>query len=140
MKNILVTGGAGFIGTNLVYDWWQRGNRVRLLDNLSREGVKQNLEWLQEKTHQERLEIIKGDVRDEKTVIEAIQGAEVIFHEAGQTAVTTSLINPSNDFEINARGTLIVLEAMRRTKSSAVMVYASTNKVYGNLADMTLRE
>lgn len=137
---VLVTGGAGFIGTNVVYSYLKKGAFVTVFDNLSRPGVKKNLSWLSETFPAKRLTTIIGDIRDQETVINAIKNQDIIFHLAGQTAVTTSLKNPSEDFNINARGTLNLLEAVRLYNPKAIVLNASTNKVYGELQNIKLRE
>jgi len=134
-KRILVTGGAGFIGSNLSAELARRGSRVRVLDNLSRGGVRQNAAWLRA-AYGDQIDIRQGDVRDPETVVEAAQGASVIYHLAGQVAVTTSVTDPRTDFEVNALGTLNVLEAARRLPTPPTVIYTSTNKVYGGMEDL----
>jgi CDP-paratose 2-epimerase len=133
----LITGGAGFIGSNLAHRLLGSGQRVRVLDNLSRPGVEQNLQWLRE-THGERLEMIVADVRDATKVRQAMTGVSQVFHFAAQVAVTTSLVNPQEDFAVNAQGTLNVLEAARAQRKPPPLVMTSTNKVYGGLEDVGL--
>ncbi len=135
----LITGGAGFIGTNLAQRLLAGGQRVLILDNLSRAGVDRNLRWLCER-YPERVRVEIADVRDPEAVLRAVRGADNIYHFAAQVAVTTSLEDPVQDFEINARGTLNVLEAMRRCGSEAPLLVTSTNKVYGALDDVELRK
>jgi CDP-paratose 2-epimerase len=134
----LITGGAGFIGTNLAHRLAYKGQPVRILDNLSRPGVEQNLHWLRE-MHGDLVQIEVADVRDRFTVRRAIQNAGMVFHFAAQVAVTTSLSNPIHDFEVNAKGTLNVLEEMRSLKNPPPLVFTSTNKVYGGLENLHLR-
>ena len=133
----LITGGAGFIGSNLAHRLLGMGQRVRVLDNLSRPGVEQNLQWLRE-THGERLEMIVADVRDMAKVRQAMAGITQVFHFAAQVAVTTSLLDPQDDFSVNAQGTLNVLEAVRAQRTPPPLVLTSTNKVYGGLGDVGL--
>lgn len=133
---VLITGGAGFIGTNLAHRLLSAGEPVLLYDNLSRPGVEKNLRWLRE-THGDRVAIQIADTRDAAAVARAVRRASAVFHLAAQVAVTTSLLNPSEDFEINARGALNVLEAVRET--GAPFVFTSTNKVYGALDNVSLR-
>lgn len=133
----LITGGAGFIGSNLAHRLLGMGQRVRVLDNLSRPGVEQNLQWLRE-THGERLEMIVADVRDGAKVRQAMAGITQVFHFAAQVAVTTSLVDPQDDFSVNAQGTLNVLEAVRAQRTPPPLVLTSTNKVYGGLEDVGL--
>lgn len=135
---VLVTGGAGFIGTNLSERLLSGGERVRILDNLSRPGVEENLRWLARR-HPGRLEVEVGDVRSRRVVARAVRGAGAVFHFAAQVAVTTSLVAPLRDFDVNARGTLGVLEAVRAEPAPPPLVYTSTNKVYGALEDLEVR-
>jgi CDP-paratose 2-epimerase len=137
-KVVLVTGGAGFIGTNLAHALVSAGRRVRVFDNLSRDGVEKNLQWLQE-THGDRISFEKGDVRDAAAVQRAMVGVETVFHFAAQVAVTTSLVDPVHDFEVNAHGTLNVLEAVRAQSAPPAVLFTSTNKVYGGMEDVALR-
>lgn len=138
MKNtVLITGGAGFVGTNLAHRYLSEGVPVRLYDNFSRAGVEENAQWLQE-THGDLVQIEDADVRDASRLRESVRGAAKVFHLAAQVAVTTSLIDPVADFEINARGTLNVLEAVRACPDPPPLVFTSTNKVYGGLPDITL--
>jgi CDP-paratose 2-epimerase len=128
----LVTGGIGFIGTNLSDRLLRDGHEVVLLDNFSRAGVLENLDWLRAQHHM-RMRFIEGDIRDREAVIHAMDGADTVFHLAAQVAVTTSVVDPQNDFSINAQGTLNVLEAARQQKPMPVVLYTSTNKVYGEI-------
>src|SRR5215203_4642436 len=134
-KPILITGGAGFVGSNLAHRLLSAGHRVRLLDNLSRAGVERNLHWLIE-AHGDLIDIEVPDVRNYSTVKQAVKDASQVFHFAAQVAVTSSLTDPREDFEINAGGTLNLLEAIRATDNPPPLVFTSTNKVYGNLADL----
>ena len=133
----LITGGAGFIGANLAHRLLASGETVRILDNLSRPSVYLNLEWLLER-HRSKLDIRRGDVRDAATVRDAVQGVTRVFHLAAQVAVTASLADPAHDFEVNARGTLNVLEAVRAAPRPPHLVLSSTHTVYGALADVSL--
>lgn len=126
----LVTGGVGFIGCNLVAHYLSKGRRVRVFDNFSRAGSQRNLAWL-ESLGSPLLEIAIGDVRDWEEVKRAAVDADEIFHLASQVAVTVSVADPRFDFEVNALGTLNLLEAARESGRRPVMVVASTNKVYG---------
>ena len=134
-KPILITGGAGFIGSNLAHRLLSAGHRVRLLDNLSRSGVERNLRWLIE-THGDMVDIEVPDVRNFSIIKQAVKDASQVFHFAAQVAVTSSLADPIEDFEINARGTLNLLEAIRNTDNPPPLVFTSTNKVYGTLGDL----
>ncbi len=138
-RPVLIIGGAGFIGSNLAHGILTSGQAVRVLDNLSRPGVGQNLTWLQD-THRDRLEAMIADVADRDALARAIDGVSAIFHLAGQVAVTTSLKEPLADFEVNLRGTLNVLETLRAQKDPPPLLFTSTNKVYGGLEDVTLEE
>lgn len=132
---VLITGGAGFIGCNLADRLAGDGHDVVVYDSLSRAGVEANLDGLKAR-HPRRVRAVIADIRDEAVLAEAVAQAAVVFHLAAQVAVTTSLIDPRADFEINLRGTLNLLEALRRRP--VPLVFASTNKVYGNLGGMPL--
>jgi CDP-paratose 2-epimerase len=136
-ETTLITGGAGFVGSNLAHRLLAAGRRVRVLDNLSRPGVEQNLQWLRQQ-HGELLEFVRADVRDAAAVAQAVAGVQQVFHFAAQVAVTTSLEDPQEDFAINALGTLNVLEAARARPMPPAIVMTSTNKVYGGLEDLAL--
>ncbi len=135
----LITGGSGFVGTNLADRLLRDGNQVVLLDNLGRAGVAQNLSWLRAQ-HGNRVQFIQGDVRDFDAVERSVRGANVVFHLAAQVAVTTSVTNPQEDFSINAQGTLNVLEVARQQNPMPVLLYTSTNKVYGELGNRRVIE
>lgn len=135
----LITGGAGFVGVNLAARLAAEGRRVRIFDNLSRPGVERNLEWLR-KRFDGLIEFVAGDVRDALAVERAVAGCTQIFHLAAQVAVTTSLVAPRADFDVNLAGTLNVLEAARRQPQPPGLVFTSTNKVYGSLADIELKK
>jgi CDP-paratose 2-epimerase len=141
----LITGGAGFIACNVADRLLRQGWRVRLFDNLSRAGVAQNIAWLM-KAHpgctpagEPRVEHRLGDVRDAQAVRETVDGVDRVFHFAAQVAVTTSLVDPIADFEVNARGTLNLLEAIRALDRRPSLLFTSTNKVYGHLRHLRLR-
>jgi CDP-paratose 2-epimerase len=138
-RPVLITGGAGFIGTNLAHRLLSEGRRVVIFDNLSRQGVERNLDWLRQE-HGDLLSFRNGDVRDAAAVREAVRGASEVFHFAAQVAVTTSLTSPADDFDINARGTLNVLEAVRTSAHRPPLFFTSTNKVYGGLDDLRMDE
>lgn len=139
-RSVLIFGGAGFIGSN----WAARllhttDARVHIFDNLSRHGVEQNLHWLRQQTKDsERLKITVADVRDTAAVKRAVAAATEIYHFAAQVAVTSSISDPRHDFEVNALGTLNVLEAARQSGRQPFFLFTSTNKVYGNLAHKQL--
>jgi CDP-paratose 2-epimerase len=136
-RPVMITGGAGFVGTNLADRLCSAGKRVLLYDNLSRAGVEKNLAWLQE-THGDLVEISRSDTRDIKALQRAVARASQVFHFAAQVAVTTSLDAPIEDFEINARGTLNLLEAVRAQDDPPPVIFTSTNKVYGDLGGIKL--
>ena len=136
----LITGGAGFIGSNYARRLIDKGAAVTIFDNLSRDGAESNLAWLQNETGKKSFEFIKGDVRNFEDISAAAKGKEVIIHLAAQVAVTTSVENPRHDFEVNAGGTFNVLEAARLNNLHPTLIYASTNKVYGELEDLEIIE
>lgn len=135
----LITGGAGFLGANLADALASEGRTVRIFDTLARPGVEENLAWLGER-HGDRIEGVCGDVRDRWAVREVMSDAETVFHLAAQVAVTTSVVDPRMDFDVNLGGSLNVLEAARLRAVPPRLVFASTNKVYGALADVAVEE
>ncbi|MDQ6626648.1 MAG: GDP-mannose 4,6-dehydratase, partial [Verrucomicrobiota bacterium] len=137
-KLVLITGGSGFVGCNLAHRLCSDGEPVLLYDNLSRAGVERNAAWLRQ-AHGDLVELQVGDIRDSQSLSEAAQSSSAVFHLAAQVAVTSSLTAPTNDFEINARGTLNVLEALRGMTSPPPIIFTSTNKVYGHLDEVALR-
>ena len=139
-KNYLITGGAGFIGSNYVHKLLSRGESVTILDNFSRGGAARNLEWLEKTFGRDSFRVIRGDVRDAASVAESAKGSDVIVHLAGQVTVTTSVTNPRDDFENNAIGTFNVVEAARLSGRNPILIYASTNKVYGGMDDVEVME
>jgi CDP-paratose 2-epimerase len=139
MSKILITGGAGFIGTNLTTSLVKAGHDVTVFDNLSRRGAEANLAWLRSSLDG-RFHFVRGDVRSWEQVREAAAGVEEIYHLASQVAVTTSVFKPREDFEINALGTLNLLEAARTVAADPIFVYASTNKVYGEMEEAGIVE
>ena len=134
-RSVLIFGGAGFIGSNWAgYLLENTRAKVHVFDNLSRQGVRHNLEWLQRKAGKRgRLEITVGDVRDAAKVERAVRSATEIYHFAAQVAVTTSLTDPRHDFDVNLGGTFNVLEAVRKAGHRPFLLFTSTNKVYGEL-------
>jgi CDP-paratose 2-epimerase len=136
----LITGGAGFIGSNYVERLIRRGDEVTIFDNMSRDGAQKNISWLTEAFSPESFRLITGDVRDADLLKQAAGDADVIVHLAAQVAVTTSVINPREDFEINALGTFNTLEAARASQKKPIILYASTNKVYGGMEDVQIVE
>ncbi|PZC45437.1 MAG: CDP-paratose 2-epimerase [Chloroflexi bacterium] len=136
---ILITGGVGFIGANLAAHMIKQGHSVTLLDNFHRSGVRSNLDWLRE-VFDDSFAFVEGDVRDEETVTRCIEGKEAVYHLAAQVAVTSSIQDPREDFAINAFGTLNVLEAVRKAAKCPILIYTSTNKVYGAMEDLRIGE
>jgi CDP-paratose 2-epimerase len=134
-RPILITGGAGFIGCNIADRLASQGHEIRIYDALSRPGVQRNLAWLKER-HGPKIASIVGDVRDEDEVVRAASDVQAVFHMAAQVAVTTSLVDPREDFEINVKGTVNVLDAVRTRSDRVPVIFASTNKVYGDFADL----
>jgi CDP-paratose 2-epimerase len=135
-----VTGGAGFIGANYVHRLLARGERVVIFDNLSRHGAQFNVAWLQEIFGRDAFTLTVGDLRDADSVTACARDADVVVHLGGQVAVTASVQDPRADFEANALGTLNVLEAARHSGRNPIVLYASTNKVYGALEGVDLVE
>ncbi len=136
---LLITGGCGFLGSNLASHAIQLGMEVVVFDNLSRHGSYENLRWLEsigKFTH------VHGDIRNKNDVVKLIQQYQPhnIFHLAGQVAMTTSIDNPQKDFDINVGGTFNLLEAIRLFNPNCGVIYSSTNKVYGDLEQFTYRE
>ncbi len=135
----LVTGGAGFIGTNFSHKLASRGDEVVVFDNFHRKGSEVNADWLS-KTYK-NIRIVKKDIRfDLDDLAKLCEWADAVYHLAAQTAVTTSVINPREDFEINAWGTFNLLEAIRDSKKKPLLIYASTNKVYGRMETVEVLE
>ena len=135
----LVTGGAGFIGSNLVHRLVREGHQVVVYDDLSRLGTDKNVAWLRAE-HGDRWTLSQADIRDSDTLRRAATSADVIYHLASQVAVTTSVQDPRHDFEVNALGTFNVLEAARLSGRRPSVLYASTNKVYGGMEDVVVVE
>ncbi len=136
-RPVVVTGGAGFIGSNLVDRLAREGHDVLVYDALVRPGVERNLHWLRS-NHPGRVSFAIADLLDSDALAEVATSASAVFHLAGQVAVTSSLTQPMADFEVNALGTLRLLEGLRRHNPTAPLIFASTNKVYGDLADISL--
>ncbi len=139
-RNYLVTGGAGFIGSNFVCRLLERGETATIYDNLSRSGAPKNLLWLEKQFGKDSFRLVVSDIRDAEKLAETARNADVIAHLAGQVAVTTSVTDPREDFECNALGTFNALEAARRSHRDPVFLYASTNKVYGGMEDVPIVE
>ena len=136
---LLITGGLGFLGSNLVASAIARKDCVCVIDNLSRQGSYTNFLWLKECG---QFEFCHADIRSENDVTRVIQAfqPDAVLHLAGQVAMTTSLANPRLDFEVNALGTINVLEAVRNFVPHACVIYSSTNKVYGDLEQFSYTE
>ena len=139
-KHYLVTGGAGFIGSNYVHRLLSRGERVTVFDNLSRAGAPLNIEWLRSTHGEGSFQLIVGDIRDADKLAQVTRDVDIILHLAGQVAVTTSVVDPRSDFEDNALGTFNVLEAARLSGRKPIVIYASTNKVYGGMEEVRVEE
>jgi CDP-paratose 2-epimerase len=137
-RPVLVTGGAGFIGCNIANALAAQGHDVLVYDALTRPGVETNLAWLKS-LHGDRIQAVTADIRDEDEVARAVREAKAVFHMAAQVAVTTSMVDPREDFDINIRGTLHLLDAVRLKNEGTPLIFASTNKVYGDLADLEFR-
>jgi CDP-paratose 2-epimerase len=136
---ILITGGAGFIGTNLADHYLAQGHTVMVYDNLARAGVEKNLAWLC-RQYPKRLLVELADIGDQACLQRAVRNATAVFHFAAQVAVTTSLLDPVHDFAVNAQGTLNLLEAIRQENPQVPLIFTSTNKVYGALADLAITQ
>lgn len=134
---LLITGGCGFIGTNFAEYFTKKGWDVTVLDNLSRKGSDENLRWLQ--ATYPAIRFVKADIRTDTPILEEeVTKHDAVFHLAAQVAVTTSVQNPREDFEINVVGTLNILEAIRKKGVNPVLVFSSTNKVYGGMEDVAI--
>jgi len=140
-ERILITGGAGFIGINLAARQLDAGKTVTVLDNFSRRGSDLNAEWLRQRYATPRLRVVRADICTDQEVLQnEVNRADVVFHLAAQVAVTLSVTDPRHDFEVNALGTFNVLDAARRRPTPPIVVYASTNKVYGKMADVAIEQ
>ncbi len=137
--NILITGGAGFIGSNLAAYFMRAGHTVTIFDNFSRRGSEANLAWLNEE-FPSGPEVMRGDVRDAAAIKAAVSDQDAVIHAAGQVAVTTSVNDPRDDFETNALGTFNTLEAARASRKNPIFLYTSTNKVYGGMEEARVVE
>jgi CDP-paratose 2-epimerase len=139
-RRVLVTGGAGFVGSNLVSNLLADKFNVTVLDAFFRLGNQDNVAWLRQHRESSRLRIVIDDTRDFTAVQAAVADADIIFHLAGQVAVTSSVTDPRTDFDINAAGTFNVLEAARLSGRWPTIVFSSTNKVYGGIEDIAIVE
>lgn len=140
MARALITGGAGFAGSNLAYRLLSDGHQVTILDNLSRRGGQRNVDWLRERLGPSSFTLIQAELNDTQALRRAVEGIDRIYHLASQVAVTESIRNPLADFAVNAAGTVMLLEAVRTSGSNPVLIYSSTNKVYGTLEGISLVE
>mgnify|MGYP000260911379 CR=1 FL=1 len=131
---ILITGGVGFIGTNTAIYFAKKNHQITIVDNFSRLGVEKNASFLKKKFP--KIKIIKSNVSSIKNYQSFLNQAEVVIHLAGQTALTTSIKNPKNDFQNNLVDSFILLEYLRKNNPKAIVIYSSTNKVYGDLKAM----
>lgn len=136
---VLVTGGAGFIGSNLAARLAREGRRVIVLDSLARPGVEANIDWLSG-SFPTQIEFLRADIRDRAVFEDLAPQVSAIFHLAAQVAVTSSLTDPLEDFDVNAAATLRLLDAVRRKAPLTPLIFASTNKVYGSLSHVALVE
>lgn len=136
-QTVLITGGAGFVGANLADALATAGHSVIVYDALVRPGVARNLDWLRAR-HPARIQAVVADIRDGATLAHAVAESDAVFHFAAQVAVTTSLTDPRTDAEVNLVGTLNLLEAVRAQARRIPVLFASTNKVYGDLPDIAL--
>lgn len=139
INRVLITGGCGFIGSNLAAHYLEQGKQVVVFDNFSRRGADANAAWLAAGSPR-GLSIVVGDVRNYDSLREALHGCELVVHLAAQVAVTSSVEDPREDFQINAVGGFNVLEAARASGADPIVLYASTNKVYGSLSGLELDE
>jgi CDP-paratose 2-epimerase len=139
MPSILITGGAGFIGVNSALHFAALGWDVTVLDNLSRRGTDQNLQWLL--AQHPAISFQRVDIRDSDAIATAVRNLQpsMLLHLAAQVAVTTSYTDPREDFEINALGSFNVMEAIRLHSPECFVVYASTNKVYGGMESVAVQ-
>ncbi len=139
MARYLIVGGAGFIGVNAAEYYARQGHAVTVLDNFSRRGTEQNVNWLR-REHPD-VKVVRADIRTDRETLAAEAGScDVLLHLAAQVAVTTSVSDPRSDFEINALGTFNVLEAARQAADPPIVLYSSTNKVYGGMEDVPVIE
>ena len=135
----MITGGCGFLGANIAHKIIKGSDHLIVFDNLFRYGSNHNLEWLQKHG---KFDFVHGDIRNINDVTNVIRKykPDVIYHLAGQVAMTTSLVNPRLDFEINVIGTFNLIEAVRKNLQDAIIIYSSTNKVYGDLEQFSFKE
>lgn len=137
---VLITGGAGFIGVNLANHLLHQGHKVIIYDNLSRPGVEKNLEWLLSEHPKDNIWVEVADIRNIYRLKHVVNQAKMVYHLAAQVAVTTSLGDPTHDFEVNIQGTFNLLEAIRTSSHQPPLVFTSTNKVYGDLPNLEFEQ
>jgi CDP-paratose 2-epimerase len=135
----LITGGAGFIGSNLAHRLIGENQQVIVYDDLSRLGTDENVAWLRAE-HGEKWTLLQADIRDFEALRSATKDVDIVYHLASQVAVTTSVQDPRHDFEVNALGTFNVLEAARLSGRNPIVLYSSTNKVYGGMEEAVVVE
>lgn len=135
---LLITGGSGFIGSNMAKYFYDKNYEVTILDNFQRYGTKDNAKWLQSVCP--KINIVEGDIRNFNDLKIPVKKTDIIFHLAAQVAVTTSVADPRNDFEINALGSFNLLEAVRLSGNKPLVIYSSTNKVYGGMDEVKIIE
>lgn len=135
---IFLTGGAGFIGIHTAEHFLSLGNKITIFDNFSRKGTWENVKWLKNTYGGQNIKIVEGDIRNFDLLRKTISGQDIVIHLAGQVAVTTSVVNPREDFEINALGSFNLLEAVRLSSPKAIVLYSSTNKVYGGMEEIKI--
>lgn len=140
MTKVLITGGAGFIGVHTSDYYLNAGAKVVIFDNFSRKGTRDNVSWLKDKYGDKYLTVIEGDIRTPGILDAVVKSCDLIIHLAAQVAVTTSVKNPREDFDINALGTFNLLESVRLNALQAVVIYASTNKVYGEMEQLKVEK
>ena len=138
-KYTLITGGAGFIGTNLASHFLSEGKRVMVYDSLFRDGVEENLKWLKQE-YGDKLIIQISNINETRILQQCVNNASEVFHLCAQVAVTSSVENPIHDFNVNLSGTFHLLEAIRKSDHQPPLLFTSTNKVYGNLQDVKMQE
>jgi CDP-paratose 2-epimerase len=140
---ILITGGCGFLGSNLAASYLQEGVEVIVLDALFRRGSAKNLSWLETQASPGNFHFIQADLADPQAlqaVFRRYAPFNFIAHVGGQVAMTTSLADPDRDLKTNVLGTFNVLEATREFSPEALVAYSSTNKVYGDLEGLRYEE
>lgn len=140
MLRVLITGGMGFIGSNAARKFSEAGWHVEIVDNLSRTSARENMKWLSDNNYYSKYHFLDMKNSNDLNSVIATGQYDLVIHLAAQVAVTSSILNPKNDFECNATGTFYLIEAIRRFSPQTVIIYASTNKVYGELNDLALSE